>query len=164
MNRFTSQTTPFFILLIVALSSFIVKGQPFSKAEITRWQQHAKQVTITRDTWGVPHIYGKTDADVVFGLLYTQCEDDFARVEENYITSTGRLAEVEGESALYHDLRARLFMDSTQAIAIYKKSPVWMKQLLDAFADGNQLLPLHPSQRYPQIAETLPALDAAYVQ
>jgi acyl-homoserine-lactone acylase len=146
MNRFTSQTTPFFILLIVALSSFIVKGQPFSKAEITRWQQHAKQVTITRDTWGVPHIYGKTDADVVFGLLYTQCEDDFARVEENYITSTGRLAEVEGESALYHDLRARLFMDSTQAIAIYKKSPVWMKQLLDAFADGtNYYLYTHPN-------------------
>ena len=85
---------------------------------------------------------------MVFGLLFTQCEDDFGRVEENYITAIGRLAEVEGESALYHDLRARLFMDSTQAIAIYKKSPVWMKQLLDAFADGaNYYLYTHPDVR-----------------
>ncbi|MEZ0542138.1 penicillin acylase family protein [Fibrella arboris] len=134
------------ISLIMFLGSIPVNGQAFTNAEITRWQQRAKQVTITRDTWGVPHIYGKTDADVVFGLLFTQCEDDFGRVEENYITSIGRLAEIEGESALYHDLRARLFMDSAQAVAIYKKSPVWMKQLLDAFADGaNYYLFTHPA-------------------
>ena len=132
--------------LTLFLGSTTTNGQAFSRADIARWQERAKQVTITRDTWGVPHIYGKTDADVVFGLLYTQCEDDFGRVEENYITSIGRLAEIEGESALYHDLRARLFMDSTQAIAIYKKSPVWMKQLLDAFADGaNYYLYTHPA-------------------
>lgn len=132
--------------VIIFLSSATVNGQAFTKTEVARWQQRAKQVTITRDTWGVPHIYGKTDADVVFGLMFTQCEDDFGRVEENYITSIGRLAELEGESALYHDLRARLFMDSTQAAAIYRKSPVWMKQLLDAFADGmNYYLYTHPT-------------------
>ncbi|WP_375445152.1 penicillin acylase family protein [uncultured Fibrella sp.] len=132
--------------VLIFLSSATVNGQAFTKIDVARWQQRAKQVTITRDTWGVPHIYGKTDADVVFGLMFTQCEDDFGRVEENYITSIGRLAEIEGESALYHDLRARLFMDSTQAAAIYKKSPVWMKQLLDAFADGmNYYLFTHPT-------------------
>jgi acyl-homoserine-lactone acylase len=141
MNRISLPS----ITLLFALISTLANGQSASKTDIARWQQRAKQVTITRDTWGVPHIYGKTDADVVFGLLFTQCEDDFGRVEENYITAIGRLAEVEGESALYHDLRARLFMDSTQAIAIYKKSPVWMKQLLDAFADGaNYYLYTHP--------------------
>ncbi|SFE17267.1 penicillin acylase family protein [Spirosoma endophyticum] len=146
MNRLTSHPIISFFSLFAILFSFSAQGQPLGKAEIARWQQQAKQVTITRDTWGVPHIYGKTDADVVFGLIYTQCEDDFARVEENYITSIGRLAEVEGESALYHDLRARLFMDSTQAIATYKKSPSWMKQLLDAFADGtNYYLYTHPT-------------------
>jgi len=145
MNRFQSWSASFIVALIVLLSAPTTNGQSASKADITRWQQRAKQVTITRDTWGVPHIYGKTDADVVFGLMFTQCEDDFGRVEENYITSIGRLAEIEGESALYHDLRARLFMDSTQAMAIYKKSPVWMKQLLDAFADGmNYYLYTHP--------------------
>jgi acyl-homoserine lactone acylase PvdQ len=136
MIRFPSQLIRLFCSLFFFLNATAGYGQAFSKAEVARWQQQAKQVTITRDTWGVPHIYGKTDADVVFGLLFTQCEDDFERVEENYITSIGRLAEVEGESALYQDLRARLFLDSTQAIAIYKKSPLWMKKLLDAFADG----------------------------
>lgn len=123
-----------------------IQAQPFSQSEISHWQQRAKQVTITRDTWGVPHIYGKTDADVVFGLLYTQCEDDFDRVEMNYIDAIGRLAEVEGESALYHDVRARLFMDTTKAAALYKQSPAWMKSLLDAFADGtNYYLYTHPN-------------------
>ena len=131
--------------MLIGLASAALHAQPFTKAEITRWQKQASQVTITRDTWGVPHIYGKTDADVVFGLLFTQCEDDFDRVEMNYLDAIGRLAEVEGESALYHDVRARLFMDTTQAVALYKKSPVWMKSLLDAFADGtNYYLYTHP--------------------
>ncbi|UOG76037.1 penicillin acylase family protein [Hymenobacter tibetensis] len=135
---------------LIALGAFLsavgADAQAFAPTEIARWQQQAKQVTIVRDKWGVPHVYGKTDADAVFGLLYAQCEDDFARVEDNYITSIGRLAEVEGEAAIYDDLRARLFMDSTQAIAIYKKSPAWMKQLLDAFADGtNYYLHTHPT-------------------
>lgn len=135
-----------FYTLILLLGFFPAQAQSFRPDEIARWQNRAKSITITRDTWDIPHIYGKTDADVVFGLLYTQCEDDFARVEENYIDAIGRMAEVEGETALYHDLRARLFMDSTQAIAIYKKSPAWMKNLLEAFADGtNYYLYTHPS-------------------
>ncbi|UHG92735.1 penicillin acylase family protein [Spirosoma oryzicola] len=143
MNRYRS---PILFFFAAFLSFLTTKGQPFSQAEIARWQKQAKQVTITRDTWGVPHIYGKTDADVVFGLLYSQCEDDFDRVEENYLDAIGRLAEVDGESALYHDLRARLFMDTTQALALYKESPVWMKSLLDAFADGtNYYLYTHPA-------------------
>lgn len=131
--------------VLCSLYSITIKAQSFTQSDVNRWQQRAKQITITRDTWGVPHIYGKTDADVVFGVLYTQCEDDFYRVEANYIDAIGRLAEVEGEAALYHDLRARMFMDTTQALAIYQKSPVWMKKLLDAFADGaNYYLYTHP--------------------
>lgn len=146
MRRSTAPPIRLLFSLLVLLTATALQAQPFNRAEIARWQQQAKQVTVTRDTWGVPHIYGKTDADVVFGLLFTQCEDDFGRVEENYITAIGRLAEVEGESALYHDLRARLFGDSTQAVALYKKSPAWLKQLLNAFADGtNYYLHTHPA-------------------
>ena len=61
--------------------------------EVARWEQRADNVTIIRDTWGIPHIYGETDADVVFGMIYAQCEDDFPRVELNYINAMGRLAE-----------------------------------------------------------------------
>lgn len=132
--------------LISVFCALSASSQPFTQAELTRWQQQARQITIIRDTYGVPHIYGKTDADAVFGVLYTQCEDDFNRVETNYLDAIGRLAEVEGEAMLYHDLRARLFMDSTEAIAVYKKSPAWMKKLLDAFADGtNYFLATHPN-------------------
>lgn len=120
-------------------------AQPFPPAEITAWQQRAQTIEIVRDTWGIPHIYGKTDADAVFGAIYAQCEDDFARVEENYIDAIGRMAEVQGEEGLLHDLRARMFLDSTQAVAIYRSCPAWMKSLLEAFADGaNYYLATHP--------------------
>lgn len=131
------------LLLMIQGATF---AQPFTGTEIARWQKQAQNVTIIRDNWGIPHIYGKTDADAIFGMLYAQCEDDFPRVENNYITAIGRMAEVEGESALYQDLRARLFLDTTQAIAIYEKSPAWMKDLLHAFADGvNYYLHTHPA-------------------
>ncbi len=135
-------------LFALALGTGAAQAQAFQPAELARWQRQARQVTITRDTWGVPHVSGKTDADAVFGLLYAQCEDDFPRVEANYLDALGRLAEAEGESAVYHDLRARLFMDSTQAIALYKQSPTWMRQLLDAFAAGtNYYLATHPQTK-----------------
>ncbi|WP_299601537.1 acylase [uncultured Aquimarina sp.] len=110
-----------------------------------RWQNHATNTTIMRDDFGVPHIYGKTDADAVFGLLYAQCEDDFNRVEQNYIWATGRLAEVEGEKAIYSDIRAKLFMTEEEAIANFERSPEWLKELCIAFADGiNYYLKTHP--------------------
>jgi acyl-homoserine lactone acylase PvdQ len=85
---------------------------------------------------GIPHIYGKTDADAVFGSLYAQCEDDFSRVEMNYIEKLGRMAEVKGESELYEDLLYRLVIDSADAINDYKNAPAWLQKLCIAYADG----------------------------
>src|SRR3989454_3718682 len=79
--------------------------------ELQRWEQQARNVTITRDDWGIAHVYGKTDADAVFGAIYAQAEDDFNRVETNYINSMGRLAEAEGQAAVWRDLRMKLFID-----------------------------------------------------
>lgn len=109
---------------------------PFSADEIESWEQQASNVEIIRDDFGVPHIYGKTDADAVFGLIFAQAEDDFKRVERNYIWAIGRLAEVEGEEALYSDLRARLFMSKEEAIEYYENAPQWLKELCDAWAAG----------------------------
>lgn len=132
---------PILILLLIVLSC---NRQEISTEQI-RWKEHAASTEIIRDNFGVPHIYGKTDANAVFGLLYAQCEDDFNRVEHNYIWAIGRLAEVEGEQAIYSDLRARLFMTKEEAIANYEKSPGWLKKLCDAFADGiNYYLYTHP--------------------
>ncbi len=111
-------------------------AQAPSKATINQWEQQAKRVTIIRDNWGIPHIYGKSDADAVFGLMYAQCEDDFKRVESNYIDILGRTAEVGGINTIYSDLFTKLVIDSAGAIADYKKSPAWLKKLLNAYADG----------------------------
>lgn len=122
--------------LFILILPFQLSAQPFTKSEITRWEQQAKKVTIIRDTWGIPHIYGKTDADAVFGLMYAQCEDDFRRVEMNYIEKLGRMAEIKGDSFLYDDLLNRLVLDSAAAVTDFKKSPAWLVKLMNSFADG----------------------------
>ncbi len=133
------------VLLIAPLQLF---AQSFTPAEIKRWKLQAKNVTIIRDNWGIPHVYGNTDADAVFGLLYAQCEDDFARVEMNYIEKLGRKSEVTGEQDIYNDLYVRLVIDSAAAVADYNKAPVWLKQLLTAWADGiNYYLYTHPQTK-----------------
>jgi len=120
--------------VLLLLLPLVAHAQP--NAEVKRWQEQASRVTIIRDEWGIPHIYGKTDADAVFGLLYAQCEDDFARVEMNYIEKLGRKAEVYGDKEIYADLFTRLVIDSAAAVADFKKSPPWLKKLCQAFADG----------------------------
>ena len=128
-------------LIILLLISWQIAASP----ELSRMQAQAKRVTIYRDDFGVPHIYGKSDADAVFGMLYAQCEDDFSRVERNYIEKLGRLAEVDGEKQLANDLYLRLIIDPSEAKADYKKSPDWLKKLLVAYADGiNYYLFKHP--------------------
>lgn len=117
--------------------SFLSLANPYA--------DQAKRVTIYRDQWGIPHIYGKTDADAVFGLLYAQCEDDFARVEMNYIEKLGRMSEVKGEKELAYDLYIKLLIDEKEAKEEYKTSPPWLKKLLNAYADGiNYYLLKHP--------------------
>lgn len=123
----------FLLFLFLPAFSF---SQQFTNQEISRYELQAKNVTIIRDTWGIPHIYGKTDADAVFGLLYAQCEDEFKRVEFNNLENLGRMSEATGENDLYTDLQMRLIYDSVAAINDYNKSPLWFKKLLDAAADG----------------------------
>ena len=133
------------LLLALLLIPFISFTQQFSQKEIDRYRAQAQRVTIIRDKWGVPHIYGKSDADAVFGLMYAQCEENFSKVEENNLEMMGRLSEVYGETKLYSDLQMRLIYDTAAAIADYKRAPVWLKKLLDAAADGvNFYLYKHP--------------------
>ncbi len=116
-----------------------------SPQEMARCKAAARNVTIIRDNWGVPHIYGKSDADAVFGLMYAQCEESFAKVEENNLEMLGRLSEVYGEERLYDDLEMRLIYDTAAAIKDYHNSPAWLHKLLDAAADGvNYYLFTHP--------------------
>src|SRR6185503_5790757 len=90
-----------FVLILAVAGASCASNDSATKAtsnpEVAAWEQRAQGITITRDDWGIPHVHGKTDADAVFGAVYAQAEDDFNRVETNFINSQGRLAEAEGE-------------------------------------------------------------------
>jgi acyl-homoserine-lactone acylase len=139
-------------LLACALLQFAPSAPVFAAAqdvqaqgEAARLAQLAQRVTIMRDKWGIPHVFGQTDADAVFGMIYAQAEDDFNRVELNYINAMGRLAEVEGEAEIWRDLRMKLFIQPEELKAQYAASPVWLRKLAEAFADGmNYYLLTHP--------------------
>ena len=134
----------------IALSLVVLLGassRPLMAAdpEVARWERQAKAITIVRDDWGIPHVYGKTDAEVVFGVMYAQAEDDFNRIETNFINAMGRLAEAEGEAEVYRDLRMKLFIDPADMKARYATSPAWLKALMSSWADGlNFYLYKHP--------------------
>ena len=103
-------------------------------------------MTIVRDDWGIAHVSGASDADAVFGMIYAEAEDDFHRVEENYLTALGRTAEEVGEGGLMQDLRARLYVEPSDLKARYAASPAWLRALMDAWADGlNDYLATHPT-------------------
>jgi len=132
---------------LLLLSTVILACTPQASAdtELGAWQQQAANVTIIRDDWGIAHVYGKTDADAVFGAIYAQAEDDFNRIEVNFLNSQGRLAEAEGESAIWRDLRMKLFIDPADMQQLYASAPDSMKTLMDAWAAGlNYYLATHP--------------------
>src|SRR6266487_1454257 len=139
------------LVFILGITFVSPAAQGAQSQELQRWEQQARNVTIIRDDWGIAHISGKTDADAVFGMIYAQAEDDFNRVETNYINSMGRLAEAEGEAAVWRDLRMKIFIDPEAMKAQYETSPAWLKALMNAWADGlNFYLAKHP-QTTPRI-------------
>ena len=150
------------ILLCIAIAS-AARAQSPSRTDLARWTRESRAVTITRDDWGIPHIHGKTDADAVFGLIYAQAEDDFNRVESNYIGALGRSAETEGEGAIYKDLRYRLINNPDSLKKLYSRSPAWLKSLMGAWADGlNYYLYKNPDVKPKVIAHFEPWMPLAF--
>ena len=132
-----SQAVAFLPLLVLLTAA--------APPELGRWKAEASRVTITRDDWGIAHVHGPTDADAVFAMIYAQAEDDFPRIEANYLTALGRTAEAQGETAIWQDLRARLYVSESELKADYARSPVPMQRLMNAWADGlNYFLAAHP--------------------
>ena len=133
------------VLLTVVVGAACTATKATDNPDASRWEAQAKNVTIARDDWGIAHIHGKTDADAVFGLVYAQAEDDFNRVEMNFINSQGRLAETAGEGEIWRDLRMKLYIDPDSLKAKYASSPEFLKPLMNAWADGlNFYLYKHP--------------------
>ncbi len=134
------------VSVLALMAAAVLTASPASAADdLSGLKARAAKVQIVRDDWGIAHIHGKTDADAVFGMAYAQAEDDFNRVETNFMTSLGRTAEAEGEKAIWADLRQKLFIDPAVLKADYAKSPAWLKALMNGWADGlNFYLATHP--------------------
>ena len=150
-------------LITLSLGSFT--GTFAQSADGGRWEREARNVTIIRDDWGIAHVYGKTDADAVFGMEYAQAEDDFNRIEANYLNALGRLAEAEGAAAIYGDLRMKLFIDPDSLRRQYRRSPTWLRRLMNAFADGlNFYLYKHPEVEPRVITRFEPWMALAFTE
>lgn len=153
------------LALIVALVSAAPAATAQTPPEPLRWKAQAARVTITRDDWGIAHIHGKTDADTVFGAVYAQAEDDFARIEANYLTSTGRTAEYAGKEAIWQDLRQRLFVDEEELKRQYVGAPLWLKRLMLGWADGlNYFLATHPAVKPKVITHFEPWMALSFTE
>jgi acyl-homoserine-lactone acylase len=152
--------------LLLLLSAAAVLQAPAPRAregDLARWERQARAVTIVRDDWGIAHVRGRTDADAVFGMIYAQAEDDFNRVETNYLTATGRLAEAQGDGAIWQDLRMKLFINPDSMKARYAASPSWLKPLMNAWADGlNYYLYTHPDVKPRVITRFEPWMPLAF--
>ncbi len=148
--------------LMLGVSTIAAQGPSAVQA---RWAQESRNVTIVRDDWGIAHVHGKTDADAVFGMIYAQAEDDFNRVEANYLTSLGRTAEAEGESKIWQDLRMRLIIDDRALKIQYTASPAWLRSLMDAWADGlNFYLAKHPQVKPRVITHWQPWMALSFTE
>ncbi len=135
-------------VLAFGLLASAAQAAPDAGAEMGRWKAQAARISITRDDWGIAHVHGRTDADAVFGMVYAQAEDDFNRVEANYLTALGRTAEAEGPGAIWADLRQKLYVDPADLKAKYAASPAWLKALMDSWAGGlNYYLATHPQTK-----------------
>ena len=153
------------LLLSAACAALSVPAVAAPATDLARQRATATRVQIVRDDWGIAHVHGKSDADAVFGMVYAQAEDDFNRVEANYLTALGRTAEAEGEKAIWQDLRMKLFVDPADLQARYAKSPPWLKALMDAWADGlNFYLATHPATKPKVITRFEPWMALSFTE
>jgi len=153
------------LLLLLAAVSAAIAFQGAKNPDAARWEQRAKGITIVRDDWGIAHVTGKTDADAVFGMIYAQAEDDFNRVETNYLTNLGWSAQADGEAKVIQDLRQRLFIDTADLKKLYGDSPAWLKELMNAWADGlNFYLHKHPEVKAKVITHFEPWMALCFTE
>ena len=134
--------------LLWTVARRLVCASSLCTAQLAAQGNLAQRVTIYRDTYGIPHVFGETDAATMFGFAYAQAEDNFWRIEDDYIRALGRRAEVEGESGLTGDWRNRALEIPRLARAEYARLPKKMRAVLDGFAMGlNGYLADHPAVR-----------------
>lgn len=132
-----------FLLIVLMTTAFGCARLPQTPPlDLDRWTRAARErdVRILRDEFGVPHIYGKTDADVAFGLAYAHSEDDFETIQKVILSTRGRLAAVDGFEAAPFDYLVNVlgFMDDVEA-RYASEIPADVRALAESYAEGLNL-------------------------
>jgi acyl-homoserine-lactone acylase len=146
-----------FAAFVAALAALAVvwSARPPERVRLDRFKAAARthEVRILRDTWGVPHVYGRTDADAAFGLAYAHAEDDFATIQGALLAARGRLASVQGRGGAANDYMVGLLRVSETVEAKYATdlSPE-VRKVCEAYAEGlNYYAALHPAAVWPYV-------------
>ena len=135
------------LALVTAAPSLDAQARP-SKTDLARWSRLAREVTIHRDRYGVPHVHGRTDAATSFGMAYARAEDRFPETEPFYLQALGRLSEAEGENGYAWDIVHRALRLEVLGREEYERADPGIKAVVDAWADGtNYFLYRHPEVR-----------------
>jgi penicillin amidase len=154
-------------LLVMILVVFVCHGHamPQALADHASPAKLARTVTIYRDTYGVPHVFGRTDASTVFGFAYAQAEDNFWRVEENFILALGRASELYGEKTLDEDRLNHALEIPRLAREEYARLDPHMRSLCNAFAAGfNYYLARHPEVKPRLLTKIEPWYTLAFIR
>src|SRR4030095_8728884 len=147
----TSHAFKTFLAATAALLAVLVAlGSPAGRARLDAWKQTGaeRDVRVLRDTWGVPHVFGKTDADAAYGLAWAHAEDDFETIQMRLLAARGALASVVGRDGAPNDfvvalLRVRETVDAKYSTDL---SPE-VRAVCEAYAEGiNRYAALHPAE------------------
>lgn len=129
------------LLYFITVSLFISCSTKYKGEELT-------DIKIARDVYGVPHIMAKTDAEVAYGLAWTQCEDDFITFQELMAACKGMLGEIKGQDGLVADFGIK-FMGLKEIADKKYNSDVTgdFKKYLESFVSGvNAYAKLNPEK------------------
>jgi acyl-homoserine-lactone acylase len=136
------------LLVLIALAG--VGGlvwEPLSASASKAPPLRKYDVEIVRDDFGVPHIYGKTDADTAYGLAYAHAEDDFSTIEDVVAMTRGRYGALAGKDGAQVDYVFHLLGVQDTVERQYKDIPADVRAMLDAYAAGlNHYVDKHPDE------------------
>lgn len=134
------------LLILLLISSFFSCKQ---QSDPIYYQidpaEMAKTVSIKRDHYGIPHIFGPTDESVIFGLAFVRAEDHFELIENAVINAIGRQSEVTGKAGLLGDYLNRAFKINELSKQEYEGFDIKSKLICDGYVAGlNHYLATHP--------------------
>lgn len=134
------------IALVILIAIGLAVWEPLFASEATPPPAHRYDTRIARDRWGVPHIFGTTDADVAYGIGYAHAEDDFSTIAEVLAMTRGRLGAMKGSDGAKTDFVVHLLHARETVDRDYDKQPADIRALLDAYASGLNLY----ARRHPE--------------